>query len=299
MDTPVKPGTEVLSYKDRMAALVAQTQKAEAPQGGYISLKGGRMTVGETKFPNDMIRAIVIEYRKDNEFYDKAYDPNAKGAAPVCAAIVRPSEVMTPWRKRRLDEDMTRVIAGSDAAGFEWVTDASKPQVAPGEGCDNCKMLEWESVKVIPGKSGKGKACRESRRLHLFAADQCTTPEDASRAPFLTLIPPPTSLDNFKRFANEATTVLKTPVFGVVVDISVEPHDAYQFMVHYKIVDTIKDDGILNALLTRHEQLSKRIITQAKPEDPPEVMGTLSLGFSLDDLLDQLQSRRKKETKNV
>jgi hypothetical protein len=263
--SPPKPtGTEVVSYKDRLAALVAQTQKAEAPQGGYISLKGGRMTVGETRFPNDMIRAIVVEYRKDNEFYNKAYDPTSKGAAPVCAAIVRPHEVLSPWRRPRDGEDLTSVTVDA-ATGL--VTDASEPQVGPGEGCDSCGMLEWGSVKVIPGKSGKGKACRESRRLHLFAADQCTTPEDAARAPFLTLIPPPTSLDNFKRFANEATTVLKMPVFGVVVDISVEPHDAYQFMVHYKIVETIKDEGILNALLTRHESLSKKVITQAKPED--------------------------------
>jgi hypothetical protein len=264
-DVP-KPGTEVMSYKDRLAALVAQTQKAEAPQGGYISLKGGRMMVGETRFPNDMIRAIVVEYRKDNEFYNKAYDPAAKGAAPVCAAIVRPHEVLTPWRKPRAGETPeTPGIIWDERTGY--VTDSSEPQVPPGDGCDSCGMLEWGSVKVIPGKSGKGKACRESRRLHLMAADQCTNPEDAARAPFLTLIPPPTSLDNFKRFANEATTVLKLPVFGVIVDISVEPHDAYQFMVHYKIVEAIKDEGILNALLTRHEQLSKKTIVQAKPDD--------------------------------
>ena len=40
-------------------------------------------------------------------------------------------------------------------------------------------------------------------------------------------------------------------MFGVVVDITLVPHDAYMFMIEYKIVETIKDEGILNALLTR------------------------------------------------
>ncbi len=265
--TQPKPSTstEVMSYKDRMAALVAQTKKAEAPAGGFISTKGSRLSVGDVRLPNDTIRAIVIEYRKDNEFYPNAYVAG-QSAAPICSAIVRPQEILTPWRKPREDDDPENVTY-DEATGL--VSDSVDPQVPAGHGCDSCRMLEWGSAKLIKGKqgSGKGKACRESRRLHLLAADQCTTPEDAARAPFMTLIPPPTSLDNFKRFANEVSTVLGLPVFAAVVDITLVPDDAYMFTIQYKIVEAIKDEGILNALLTRHEQLSGKHITPPKPSD--------------------------------
>jgi hypothetical protein len=261
---PKVTGTAVMSYKDRMAALVEQTKKAEAPAGGFISTKGSRLSVGDVRLPNDTIRAIVIEYRKDNEFYPNAYVAG-QSAAPICSAIVRPHEILTPWRLPKEGEDLDLLTL--DESG--WVSDSPEPQVPAGHGCDSCGMLEWGSAKLIKGKagSGKGKACRESRRLHIFAADQCTTPEDVARAPYMTMIPPPTSLDNFKRFANEVTTVLKMPVFAAVVDITLVPNDAYMFMIEYKIVEAIRDEGILNALLTRHEQLITKTITPPKPSD--------------------------------
>ena len=146
------------------------------------------------------------------------------------------------------------------------VADCEDPQVEPGQGCDTCKMLEFGSAKFIKGKQGKlaGKACRESRRLHVMAADQCTNPADIARAPFMTLIPPPTSLGNFQRVANEIGEVLGMPIFGAVVDIEVKAHDDYLFTVNYKIVEAIKDEGILNALLSRHEQIREKGIVMPK-----------------------------------
>ena len=181
---------EVMSYRDRMAALVAQTQKAEAPAGGFISTKGSRLSVGDVRLPNDTIRAIVVEYRKDNEFYPNAYVAG-QSAAPICSAIVRPHEILSPWRLPRPGEEMENLTVGE-----RYVSDSPEPQVPEGHGCDSCPMLEWGSAKLIKGKqgSGKGKACRESRRLHLFAADQCTTPDDASRAPYMTADPRPADL---------------------------------------------------------------------------------------------------------
>ena len=259
-------GRSLVSYKDRMAALVATTKKAEAPAGGFLSTKGSRLSIGDVRLPGDMIRAIIVDYRKDNEFYPVAYDPTSKGSVPVCFAVVRPNEILTPWRQAKPDEDTRGLVVDERT---QLVSDAAEPQVAAGHGCDSCGMLEWGSAKLIKGNrgSGKGKACRETRRLHLFAADQCTTPDDVARAPYMTLIPPPTSLGNFKRVANEASTVLGVPIFGVVVDIEVKPHDDYMFMVHYKIVEQIKDEGILLALLNRHEQIAMKPIVMPKASD--------------------------------
>jgi hypothetical protein len=260
-------GTALVSYKDRMAALVAQTKKAETPTGGFISLKGGRMKIGEVAFPGDKINAIIVDYRMDNEFYPNAYE-TGKSQAATCHAVVRPLEFQSPWRKPRKGEDIETAFEHWDedtGTGCE----APDPQVEAGMGCASCRMLEWNTAHLIKGKtgSGKGKACRESRRLFIAAADQCTNPGDIARAPIMTMIPPPTSVDNFKVLANELAEVLDVPCFGAVVEISVVADDRYQFVVKYKILEAIRDEGIMMALLQRHEEVSAKEISLPKMSD--------------------------------
>jgi hypothetical protein len=262
--TQPKPGTAVVDWKERLSAIVAKTKKAETPVGGFISLEGGRMHVGANRFPNDMIRAIVIDYRKEHQFYESAF-VKGKAAAPVCFFTGQPEEVASPWRKPRQDDDPTRILI-DEKTGL--VSDSPKPQVEANKGCDNCKMGEWGSARLIQGKpsDSRGIACRWSRRLHIFPADQCTNPEDVAKAGFMTMIPPPTSLENFQIFANECV-ILKIPTFGVVVDISVKGDDRFQFKVYYDIVEKIADPGIIQALLARHEQISLKPIQMPRPSD--------------------------------
>jgi len=264
--TKTAPGTALTSYKDRMAQLVAQTKKAETPTGGFISTKGGHLTINGTQLPGDKINAIIIDYKKDNEFYPKAFAPN-EAQAPVCAAIVAPDQILSPWRKLRDGEKYEEFENNNRELGL--VSEMPKPQVKAGFNCDSCRMLEWGSAVLIIGKtgSGKGKACRESRRLHVFAADQCTTPADIERAPYMTLIPPPTSAQNFSTFANEVAEVLGLPIFGAVVEISVKPHEQFQFMVYFKILEAISDQGRLAALLNRHEQIRQKPVMLPKPDE--------------------------------
>jgi hypothetical protein len=244
---PKKPGTEIANWKDRMAVLTKQTKLAEKPAGGFISFKGGRMTLADEIIPGDKLRCIIIDYRKDYEFYDKPYNPNVP-AIPSCYAIVRPHEDLTPWSR--------------DPETGEWKTEASDPQVAPGVMCEDCPMFQWGSDL----KGGKGKACKTSRRLHVFAADDCTNPADVARASYMTMIPPATSIDNFQKVANQIVNVLDTPIFGAVVEISVTPHDRFLFMVHFKIIEQIKDEGLMMALLTRHESISAKPVNMPKPD---------------------------------
>lgn len=258
-------GTSLADLKKRMAALVKQTQKAEAPAGGFLSTKGGRLTHGDVELPGNAIQAIIAYYHKDNEYYPEKYVAG-KPASPLCHAVVRPHEIITPWRKLREGEEVQEGMHYSQELGL--VSDAQQPQVVAGLGCDSCTMLDWNTAD---GGRGRGKACRESRRLTILAADQCTTPDDVLRAPTMTMIPPPTSLDNFKRVANEITTVLDTPIFGAIVEISVKSHEKYLFMVHYKVMEQITDPGILQALLVRHEQIGAKPIVVPKLNDDDAV----------------------------
>lgn len=258
-----KPGTALVNWRDKMVAVTKATQEAEKPQGGFISLKSGRMTYNDTLLPNDMIRAVIVDYRFDYELYDSDYNAQAV-RSPICFAITKPGDVVTPWRKPFDGEDTTNLLKYELEDGTTLVSDSEKPQIGGGQSCEDCPMFEWGSAVDKAGNKTRGKACKTSRRLHLLAYDDCGTPESIKKASVMSMIPPATSVENFQLCMNQISNVLGAPMFGAVVDIQVRPHDKFLFMVHFKIVDSIKDDALLEALYYKHEAQSARHVTYIK-----------------------------------
>lgn len=252
-DEPVveSASREVVHWKDKMVALTKQTQIAEKPQGGFISLKGGRMSYNDELLPGDKINAIIVDYRFDNELYMKKYDPK-NPRSPECFAIVAPGSTLSPWKM--------------DPITGEYSTDAEFPQVNEGFECEGCPMNEWGSAGKLEGAdpTSKGKACKTTRRLHLIAADDARSPEAIARASVVTLIPPATSVENFQLVMNQISKVLDAPMFGAVVEISVKPHDRFLYQVHFKILQQITDDDMLQALMAKYEQQASRVVTYPK-----------------------------------
>jgi hypothetical protein len=225
-----KPAGALIPWKDRMKALVTQTREAEKPQGGFISLKGGRMTYADEILPGDKINAVIIDYRMENAFYDQKFDPKNL-RSPVCFSITQPGGIMVPHK------------------------DSEQPQHPE---CEGCPRLEWASDLW----GGKGKACKQSRRLHLIAADELLKgPEAIAKAQVVTMIPPATSTDNFSKLANQITGVMESAIFGAIVEISVKPHDKFLYQVHYKILEQITNEAVLEALLNKALKTAAREIT--------------------------------------
>ena len=261
---PAAGGLMTNDYRARMAALVAQTKKAEQPTAGFMSFKNSRMSFGGVQLPGDKIRMVIVNYWKDNSYYANAYVAG-ESQAPACAAVVPPWAILTPWRQPREGENMDDVFFDEDTGLIAPVDDV---QIDAGSVCGSCPQMVWGSARPrSDGKPSNGRACKESRRIEMIAWDQCTTPQDVMQAPIITAVPPASSLDNFKTLANEISTVLDVPIFGAVVDMELKLHDKYMFVINYKIVETVKDEGILLALLNRHEQLAAKPITIARTRD--------------------------------
>jgi hypothetical protein len=219
-----------------MKGLISVTKEAEKPQGGFISFKGGRMTYADEILPGDKIECVIVDYRRSNEFYDKPYDPK-NPRSPVCYAIHRPGEEMIPH---------------PDSEDIQNAT------------CDGCPRDEWGSDL----QGGRGKACKNSRRVHVIAASELDKgPEGIAKAQVVTLIPPATSIDNFQKLMMQINDVLGTAMFGVVVEISVKPHDRFLYQVHFKILRKIEDGDLLQALVAKYEKTSAREINYPKNED--------------------------------
>jgi hypothetical protein len=234
--------TDTQSWADKMKGLVKRTKEAEKPQGGFISLKGGRMTYNDEILPGDKINAVIIDYRMEQALYDQKYDAK-NPRSPICFAVVQPGEDLRPHK------------------------DSEDPKC---DRCEDCDYNQWNSAPLLDYNepTSRGKACKGSRRLHILAADDLVDGPDAvEKASVMTMIPPSTSLDNFQRCMNKLSNVLEKPCFGAIIEISVKPHDRFLYMVHYNILKTIDDEVVLDALMKKHEKVAAREVTYPKNDE--------------------------------
>jgi hypothetical protein len=100
----------------------------------YISTKGRRFRVGDEKMP-DSFDVVVGLAAFEKTWYNQAYDPALK-ATPACYALSL-SEPVGPHANSQSPQNKT---------------------------CEGCPHNEYGSALV-----GKGKACKDARRLLMFA----------------------------------------------------------------------------------------------------------------------------------
>lgn len=232
----VPPGTAVAptkqhqvampgSWRDHMKDVAIKVAEVEKPSGGFLSFKSGRLAIGDSLMPGDKIDVVVVDYLLHNKYFDTPYN-GAKPTPPVCYAFARDEESLFP------------------PDGDEEHPGPEKPQA---EFCSVCPKNEWGSA----GGTSKGKACTNSRRLWLLPADVAQSPEKAARTDFLQCDLPATSVRNFQKFVNDAAAAGMAPL-QFVVELSVKPHDRSLFQVHFKAMEQIKSDAVLEALAGRN-----------------------------------------------
>jgi len=220
-----------VNWRDRMKQVAVKTAEAEAPSGGFISFKSGRLSIGDNLMPGDKIECVLVDYLIHNKYFDTPYNAN-KPSPPACYAFGREEESMEP----------------SEGDGNEN-PGAEDPQA---DYCSECPQNEWGSA----GGGSKGKACTNSRRLWLLPASVVNSPDKVRVTDFIQCDLPVTSIKNFSKFANDCAAS-GNAMFQFVVEMSVKPHPTSLFQVHFKAMEQIKDEAILEQLATRnwkHEQ---------------------------------------------
>lgn len=234
--------TAVVTWKEKMAAVTTQAAQMEAPKGGFLSFKGGNMSYDDNLIPGNKLEVIVTDFLLENGMFREKYNP-AKPASPMCYAF------------------------GREEADLKPHPDCEEPQHThcgiPGEeGC--CPNNEWGSDP----DGGRGKACKNSRRIAIITTD-CLTGEDApakiKKANTVMCKIPVTSIKNFSQYVNQCTKVLALHPFAVQTEVSVKPHPTSLFQVHWKVLDTIKGDDVMQALYEKHVATG-RMLEQPYPK---------------------------------
>lgn len=222
-----KGGGAVAKWEDRLAGYAEKAAATEkTPTGKFISVRGGILNIGGQPVKENKLRVIVLGSAFENDFFVGKFDPN-NPQPPKCYAIAVEEENLKPHE------------------------DAADPQ---SEACINCPHNEWGSAE-----EGRGKACKNIRRLALLAADDLTL-DGAKDGEVMFLKVPVTSTKGWAHYVKSVANNLKRPPFAVVTEISAVPDQQSQFKVTFTFIESIEDDDMLAALETRYEAMQSEIL---------------------------------------
>lgn len=223
----VKPAsTAVANYEERLAAKAAESAQNEADVGGgnFISVKSGQLTYQGNTIKGNELDVVVLTSIHENCYYPGRFDAD-NPQPPVCYAFGTDPKEMAPH------------------------PESSDPQ---SDKCATCPMNEFETAD-----SGKGKACKNIRRLSLIPGDPLNE-ETAQSADVAYLKVPVTSVKGWASFVKTVATLDKLPPLGVVCRIGVIPDPKSQFKVTFQKVDMVPRE-LVGILLDREESEAEAI----------------------------------------
>lgn len=253
--------TALVKWDEELAkqAEVAAGMEANTGGGQFFSLKSGILSWQDAPLPNNQMAVVILDSVLENVFYEGKYDPDTP-QGPVCFAFGREEKTLAP---------------------HQIVIDAGNQQCGTSGLCAGCEMNEWGSSDV-----GRGKACRNTRRLALIPAGtfnqagkfELFDDEEhfASTAiGFMKL--PVTSVKGYASFVKQVAGALKRPPFGIVTKVKVIPDPKSQFKVVFEPIMNLPDE-LMGAIMQRHEEAKSTIDFPYQPNDeeqaPPPKRGS-------------------------
>jgi hypothetical protein len=209
------------------AALLAEAERAaagEALAGQFLSVRGGILKFGDQKFPNNEIEVVSLDHILENAYYVGKYEPEAP-QPPICFAFGRNEKDLVPHPA------------------------STQPQHAS---CAGCPRNAFGTAD-----NGKGKACKNIRRVALVPAADLTE-ENAARMSYAMLKIPVTSVRGWSQYVNSLKNIYRRPPTAVVTKIRVEPDEVKQVLVSFEFVEALPE-AIYRALQPLRDDAVKAI----------------------------------------
>jgi hypothetical protein len=235
--------TAITKWDEELAKWATETaEKEQMPSGSFVSLKAGVLSIGGSPIKDNKVQVIIIDHVYENTHYDGDYDPD-NPSPPSCYAFGREESDLKPHEK------------------------ASEPVH---EQCDGCPNNVFGSAE-----KGKGKACKNTRRLALISADGLS-PTSVADGELVFMKLPVTSTKGWAYYVKGLSATLRRPPFAVVTEISVVPDAKSQFKVTFNAVGNVPDN-VVGAVMKRREKVQEEIMfpygTAEKREEQPKAKG--------------------------
>lgn len=248
-----KPGTALANYDEELARQAAEYAQQEESAGGgqFFSVKGGLLTFAGATIPNNHMAVVVIDSIMENAYYEGKFESD-NPQPPKCFAFGRSEDDMSPHS----------VVSNAGNAQNETCGRSGQ------SGC--CEWNEWGS-----SDTGRGKACKNTRRLLLLSAPgeldirgkfdmNAEDPRDylERTAPgFMRLSV--TSVKNWANYVKQLNGALHLPPHAMFTKVSVVPDSSDQFKIVFEPLDKIPKD-LLPAIMQRHAE-ARALIEQPYP----------------------------------
>jgi hypothetical protein len=217
---PVAEATALVNWDKELAEQAAAAATQEASTGGwpFFSTRGGQLTLNKAALPGNAMEVIVLDFIMVNAYYPNAFDPD-NTEPPVCYAMGRDEKTMAPK------------------------PDQIAEPVAPA--CEACPHNQF-------GSKGRGKLCRNTRRLALIPAYK--TEADIKSAPVAALSVPPTSVTGFGNYVKNVVGQHKLPPRAIFTKIAVVPDPKVQTRQTFVPVGPIPRE-LLGAVMARAREV--------------------------------------------
>lgn len=230
--------TNVTDIEKQMAeqAEAATNMERGAPMGRNFSFKGGQMVFDGAPIKDNEVIVIVAAAVIEKAYYEGDYDPDLP-EPPICFAFDTDPDNLAP-----IPEDVADL---------------------QNDACHDCQWNKFGSAD-----RGKGKACKDVRRLALIPAGTIERngdltliedPKELQKAEFGFAKLPPTSLTAFSAFVRQVANTMKRPPHGIYAIMKCVPDAKNQFTIAWEAIDLV-DKKCLPAVMERHDEAMKAIM---------------------------------------
>jgi hypothetical protein len=233
------PTTAIVAWEQEMAGAAVAHAAGEKAWGSYksVSTQGGVMKIDDEAVDGNELRVIVIASIHENQYYDSVFNPGVM-TVPKCYAYNDPNaadlsasvEEMTPHPNAEEPQG-----AGPDDA-----------QGQPGGNCNDC----WANV-MGTADVGRGKACKNIRRLALVTEDALASPEAMADAEVRFLKVPVMSTKLWGSYTRKLAEDVKRPSYGVVTTVKIVPDAKAQFLITFAFEELISFDNEMYAAMKK------------------------------------------------
>lgn len=217
----------LVKWDEEMAKYATAAAAVETAGGQFISIRGAQMSFNGNDIPGNKLEVVALASAFENQYYgNKKFDPD-NPSSPICYAF----------------GDKVKGMAPHDAA----------PQKQNAT-CEGCKRNDFGTAD-----QGKGKACKNVKRLALIMAEGLDDPKAIEEASVAYLKVPVTSVKAWGGYVKTVAETTKRPPFAVVTEIKVIPDKKTQLKVQFRLVEKIATAASFEALLKRHQDATKTI----------------------------------------
>lgn len=232
----------VVQWQKRLEEEAAAGAASESVASEFVSFASGILTFNGQQIANNELDVIVIDAAYEHAFYGDYVD----GVASLWPYDADQPKSPNCYAFGRTEDDLAPIQEGDDA-----------PELIVHTDCASCPLNEWKSDP----EGGKGKACKNVRRLALMDANvlKANHPDAVKAATVVFAKLPVTSVKNWSAFVIQMANVVKRPPYGVIAKMKVVRDQRTQFQVQWEYVDNVPDE-LIPAMMEKKDKLADSIL---------------------------------------